>query len=101
MKLGQLTKYIEGQMLWFSKNKKRVSKFVRSSDEAFIPCNEMQLLDWPSIVAHSPAGLMHIGYELVTLVHRNMQVTNLTIGYIQFRQGFWVLACGRRADLSA
>ena len=48
----------------------------------------MQLLDWPSIVAPSPARLMHIAYGLVTLVHRNMQVTNLTVGYIQFRQGF-------------
>ena len=40
-----------------------------------------------SIVVHSPAGLMYIAYELVILVHINIQVTNLMIGYIQFHQG--------------
>ena len=56
--------------------------------EAFIPYDEFQFLDWPSIFMHSPAGLMYIVCGLVILVHRNIQVTTLTIGYIQFRQGF-------------
>ena len=29
-------------------------------NEASIPYNELQFLDWPNIVAHSPAGLMCI-----------------------------------------
>ena len=65
--------------------------------EAFIPYNEQQLLDWSSIVAHSPSGLMYIVYELVILVHRNIQVTTIIIRYIQLQQDFeegW-------ADLSA
>ena len=57
-------------------------------NKAFIPYNELQFLDWPSIIAHSPAGLMYIAYELVILFHRNIQVTTITISYIQFRQGF-------------
>ena len=31
---------------------------------------------------------MYIAYGLVILVHRNIQVTTITIGYIQLRQGF-------------
>ena len=31
---------------------------------------------------------MYIAYELVILAQRNIQFTTLTIGYIQFRQGF-------------
>ena len=69
-----------------------VSKFMRLSvshyNEAFIPYNELQFLDWPSIVAHSPPGLMYIVYGLVVPTHRNIQVTALMIGYIQFRQSF-------------
>ena len=49
--------------------------------------NELQF-DWPSIVAHSPAGQMYIAYELVTLVPRNIQVITIKIGYFQLRQGF-------------
>ena len=75
-----------GQMLWFLRIKRRVSKFI-DFKEAFISYNELQFLYWSSIVAHSPAGLMFIAYELVILVHINIQVTNLTIGYIQFCQG--------------
>ena len=74
-------------MLWFLRIKRRVSNSLIDFKEAFIPYNELQFLDWPSIVGHSPAGLMYIAYELVILVHINIWVTNLTIGYIQFRQG--------------
>ena len=45
--------------------------------EAFIPYNEPQSLDRPSIVVHSPAGLMYIAYRLVILVHRNIKVTTI------------------------
>ena len=45
----------------------------------------MQVLDWPSIVVHSPVGLV---YGLVRLVYGNIQVTTLTNGYIQFHQDF-------------
>ena len=31
---------------------------------------------------------MNIAYRLAILVHRNIQVTTLMIGYIQFPQGF-------------
>ena len=31
---------------------------------------------------------MYIAYELVILAQRNIRFTTLTIGYIQFRQGF-------------
>ena len=31
---------------------------------------------------------MYIAYGLVILIHRNIQVTTLTISYSQFRQGF-------------
>ena len=48
----------------------------------------MQFLDWPSIVVHPPTELMNIEYGIVIPVHRNIQVTTLTIGYSQFRQGF-------------
>ena len=54
-------------------------------NEAFIPYNKLQFLDWPRIVAHPPTGQMYIAYGLVILVHRNIQV--ITIGYIQFCQG--------------
>ena len=54
----------------------------------FILYKELEFLDWPSIYAHSPAGVMYIVYGLVILVHRNIKVTTLTIGCIQFRQGF-------------
>ena len=53
--------------------------FVKSLidfNESLIPYNELQFLDRPSIVAHSPAA------GLVVLVHRNIQVTTLTIVYI-------------------
>ena len=64
------------------------SHYLIVFNEAFIPYNELQFLDWSSIVVHSPTGLMYIAYGLVILVHRNIQVTTLTIGYIQFCQGF-------------
>ena len=35
--------------------------------------------DWPSIVLHSPAGLMYIMCGSVVLVHRNIQVTAITL----------------------
>ena len=54
-----------------------------------MPCNKLQFLDRPRIFAHLSTELMYIAYELVMLVHRNIQVTTLTtIGYIQFRKGF-------------
>ena len=56
--------------------------------EAFIPYNELQFLDWTNIDVHSPAELMYTALRLVIQVHRNIQVTTLTIGYIQFHQGF-------------
>ena len=51
-------------------------------NEVFIPNNELQFLDWTSIVVHSPAELMYIAYELVILVQRNIQVTTIMICYI-------------------
>ena len=48
-------------------------------NEAFIPYNELQFFDWPSIVLHSPAGLMCIMCGSVVLVHRNIQVTTITL----------------------
>ena len=56
-------------------------------NEAFIPKNVLQFLGWPNIVVHTPAGLMYIAQGLVILVQRNIQVTTITIGYIQLRQG--------------
>ena len=98
----------QSQLLWFLKIKRIRSqklcarlKVINWFLKAFIPCSELQFFDWPSIVAHLRAGLMYVAYGLVILVHRNIQVTTITIGYIPLRQGFWVLACGRRADLSA
>ena len=58
--------------------------FVKSLidfNESLIPYSELQFLDRPSIVAHSPAALMYMA------VHRNIQVTTLTIVCIQFCQG--------------
>ena len=52
-----------------------------------MPYSEPHFLDWPSIVSDSSTGRMYIVYRLVMLVHRNIQVTTLTIGYIQLRQG--------------
>ena len=57
-------------------------------NEAFIPYNELQLFSWPNIVAHSLAAVICIANGLVILVHRNIQVTILLIGYIQLCQGF-------------
>ena len=70
------------------KNCALVWKLLIDFNEAFIPYSELQLFYWPSIVAHSPAGLMYIAYDLVIMVHRNIQVTTITIGYIYLRQGF-------------
>ena len=63
-------------------------KVINWFSDIFIPYSELQFFDWPSIIAHLPAGLMYIVYGLVRLVHRNIQVTTITIGYIQLRQGF-------------
>ena len=52
-----------------------VCKSLVHFNEAFIPYNKLQSLNWPSIFAHSPARLMYIIYGLVILVHRNIQVT--------------------------
>ena len=96
-----------GQILWFLRMKNTISKIMCSSckslidfNEAFIPYNELQFFNWPSFVANSPVGLISITYGLGILVHRNIQVTLITIGYIQLRR-LRVLAFGKRADLSA
>ena len=68
-----------GQMRWFLRINNMVSKII--------PYDELQFLAWPSIVIHSPAGVMYIVYGLVILVHRNIQVTTIMIGYIQLHQG--------------
>ena len=47
--------------------------------EAFSPCNELQVLDWLSIIAHPPAGLMYIAYGLVIQVHGKIQFTTIMI----------------------
>ena len=75
-----------------SKNYALVCKWLIHFSEAFIPYNELQFFDWPSIVVHSPVGLMYIVYGLVILVHGNIQVTTITIIYIQLREGFecWI-----------
>ena len=75
------------QTLYSPKNYVLLCKSLIDFNEVFIPYNELQVLDWPSIVAHSPAGLMYITYGLVVLVHRNIQVTPIMFGYIQLRQG--------------
>ena len=65
-----------------------VCKSLIDFNEVFILDSELQFLDRPSIVAHSPAGLIYVTYGLVILVHRNFQVTTITIGYIQLCQSF-------------
>ena len=82
-------------MLWFSRIKNMVSKIMHSSVSHYLTLikhlfiyNDLQYFDWPNIVAHSPARLMYIEYELVALVHRSIQVTTIKIGYIQLCQGF-------------
>ena len=65
-----------------------VCKSLIDFKEAYISYNELQFLDWSSIVAHSPSGLMYIVYRLVMLVHRNIHIITLTISYIQFCLGF-------------
>ena len=39
--------------------------------------------DWPSIVVHSPSGLMYIAYGLVILVLKSIQVTIITVSYLR------------------
>ena len=65
-----------------------VWKSLIDFNEAFIPYSKLQFFDWPSIVVDSPTGLMYISYGLVILVHRNVQVTTITIGYIWLHQDF-------------
>ena len=65
-----------------------VWKSLIDFNEGFIPYSKLQFFDWPSIVAHSLEGLIYIAYGLLKLIHRNIQVTTVTIGYIQLRQGF-------------
>ena len=50
-------------------------------NEVFIPYKELQFFVWPT-------GLMYIAYGLVILAHVNIQVTTITIGYIELHQGF-------------
>ena len=68
------------------KNYALVCKSLIDFNKAFIPYNELQYLDWLSIVAYSPTGLLYIAYGLVILVHGNIQVSTITIGYIRFRR---------------
>ena len=77
-----------GQMFWFLRITNSVWTSLNDFDKAFIPYNELQFLDWPSFAVHSTVGLMYIACGLMILIHRNIQVTTLMIGYIQFRQGF-------------
>ena len=65
-----------------------VCKSLIDFNEALISDNELQFFDWPSIVAHSLVRLRCVVYGLVILVHRNIQVTIITIGYIQICLGF-------------
>ena len=84
------------QLLWFLRIKRIHSQKLCARlkiidfNEAFIPYNELQFFDWPSIVAHLPTGLMYIAYGLVIMVHRNIQVTNIMISCIQLRQALSV-----------
>ena len=81
-------------MLWFLRiRSQKLALFCEpliDFNEAVIPYSELQFFDWLNIVAHSPTELMHSAYGLVIviLVHRNMQVTTITIGYIQLHQSF-------------
>ena len=68
------------------KNYAFVCKSLNDFKKVFIPYNDLQFLGWPSIIAHSPAGLMYIACGLVILVDTNIKVTTITIGYIQLRQ---------------
>ena len=43
------------------KNYALACKSLINFNEAFIPYNELQFLDWPSIAAQSPAGMMYNG----------------------------------------
>ena len=63
-----------------------ICKSLIDFNEAFIAHNKLHFLGRPSIVVHSPAGLMYIVHGLVILVQRNIQVTTMTISYIQLRQ---------------
>ena len=93
---GNITNFTEnhtGKSFFFPqdsrlKNYVLVCKSSIDFIEVFIPYNELQFFDWPGIVVHSPAGLMDIAHGLVILVHRNIQVTTITIDYIQLCQGF-------------
>ena len=69
-----------------------ICKSLIDFNEAFTPYNELQFLDWPIIVAHSPAGLMYVSYGLVILHYLNNLLHSVS-------PGLWVSACGRRADL--
>ena len=78
-----------GQVLWFLWTKNMVLKVMRLSvksfidfNVAFILCIRLQFLGWRSIVVRSPAGPIYIADALVILVHRNIQVTTITIGCI-------------------
>ena len=91
-----------GQMLWFLRIKNVVSKIMCvcksliDFNEAFIPYNELQFLGRPSIVVHSPTGLMYTAYGLMILVHKNH---NNCLHSVMSELG--VLACGRGPDLNA
>ena len=54
-------------------------------NEAFITYNQLQFLGRPSILTHKADVY---AYGLVVLVHRNIQVTTIMIGYTQLCQGF-------------
>ena len=56
--------------------------------EAFFRYNELHFLRLTHHCWALTPGLMYVAYGLVILVHKNIKVTTLTIGYIQFHQGF-------------
>ena len=56
-----------------------VYKSLIDFNEAFTRYNELQFLGCAIIVVHLLAVLMYVTYQLVILVHRNIQVTALKI----------------------
>ena len=69
------------------KNYAFTCKSLIDFNEAFTHYNELQFFDWPSIVVHSPAGLIYTTYGLVIMVHRSIQVNTITIGNIHVKEG--------------
>ena len=66
-------------------------------NEVEVSHNKLQFQNWPTISAHSPAGLMYIEYVFSDI--GSWKIVE-TVNYIQFWQGIWSLAQGKQTDFS-